>query len=142
MVRIVALLIVGVLAALPAASMAATAAPEPQQSPFQQTPAQSQNQVGEQQAPVQAPAPSSQTEADSGSIGTGQGILIALGIAALIGGIWFVIARDARRATAGRVRTAGGAVADGRSGSATRAGHRSRRMSAEERKRRKRGRAR
>lgn len=142
MARIVALLIVGVLAAMPAAALAANGPPEPQQSPFQQTPAQSQNQVGEQQAPVQTPAPAAQTEAGSGSIGTGEGLLIALGIAALIGGIWFAIARDARRATGGHLRTADSAVSDGRSGSATRASRRTRRLSADERKRRKRGRAR
>lgn len=141
MARIAALLVLVALAATPAAALAATAAQE-QQSPLQQPPAQSQNQVGEQTAPTPTPAPVVQTQADSGSLSTRDGILIAVGIVALIGGIWFVIARDARRATAGHVRTTDSALGDGRSGSATRSARRSRRLSAGERKRRKRGRAR
>ena len=117
------------------------AAPAQQQSPLQQqAPAPTQDQVGAQTTP--APAPTSQTEADSGSLGVRDGLLVAAGIAALIGGIWFVIARDAKRATAGHVRTADSALGDGRGGSATRSARRSRRLSADERKRRKRGRAR
>jgi hypothetical protein len=134
MARIVALMAAALLAAAPAAtSVAAAPPPEPQQSPFQQAPRQ--NQVGEQPT-TQAPA-SAQTQADDGSIGAGQGLLIGAGIVALIGGIWFVIARDARRVTAGRVPSADGSPG----GSATRASRRSRRLSAAERRRRKRGRA-
>jgi glucose/arabinose dehydrogenase len=138
MARIVALLVLATLAAMPAAALGATAAQE-QQSPFQQAPAQSQNQVAEQTTPT--PAPVTQTQADSGSLSARDGILIAIGIVALIGGIWFVIARDAKRATAGHVRTTDGALGDGRGGSATRSARRGRRLSGAERRRRKRGRA-
>jgi hypothetical protein len=68
-------------------------------------------------------------------------VLVGLGVVVLIGGIWAVIARDARRATGGRVRNADGALPGGCGSSATRAARRSRRLSAEERRRRKRGRA-
>jgi hypothetical protein len=139
MVRIVALLVLASCAAMPATALGA--APAQQQAPFQQAPAQSQNQVGEQPTPTPVPAPTSQTEANSGSIGASETLLIVAGIAVLIGGIWFVIARDAKRVTAGRVRTADSSLGEGRGGSATRAGRRSRRLSADERKRRKRGRA-
>jgi hypothetical protein len=105
-------------------------------------PVPTQDQVGAQTTPAPAPAQTSQTEADSGSLGARDALLVAAGIAALIGGIWFVIARDARRATAGHVRTVDSAVGDGRGGSATRSARRTRRLSADERKRRKRGRAR
>lgn len=141
MARIVAIVVLAALAATPAAALAKGGPPEPQQSPFQQAPAQSQNQVGEQPEPTPAPAPTTQTTVDDGSLSARETLLIGLGIAALIGGIWFVISRDARRATGGRVRAAG-APSDGRGGSATRAAHRSRKLSAEERRRRKRGRAR
>jgi glucose/arabinose dehydrogenase len=138
MPRIVALLVLAALAAMPAAALGVAPA---QQSPLQQqAPAQSQNQVGEQTTPT--PAPTTQTEANSGSLSARDVLLVAVGIAALIGGIWFVIARDAKRATAGRVRTADSALGDGRGGSATRSARRSRRLSADERRRRKRGRAR
>lgn len=139
MVRIVALIVVAVLAAAPAAALGAAQAPTPAQSllgvPPSTTPAQEQPV---QQAPAQQ-APAQQTEADSGSISGAQVVLIGLAVVALIGGIWFVIARDARRATAGRVRTADAEV---RGGSATRAARRSRKLSAAEKQRRKRGRAR
>ena len=140
MARIVALLVLAAFSAIPAAALGA--APAQQQSPLQQAPAPTQEQVGAQTTPAPAPAQTSQTEADSGSIGTRDGLLIAAGIVALIGGIWFVIARDAKRATAGHVRTADSALGEGRGGSATRSARRSRRLSADERKRRKRGRAR
>jgi uncharacterized protein YcfJ len=130
-----ALLALAALAAGPSAALGAPATQE-QQSPFQQAPAQSQNQVEEQTTPT--PVPVTQTEADNGSLSTRDGLLIAAGIAALIGGIWFVIARDAKRATGGHVRTADSALGGG---SATRTSRRSRRLSAAERKRRKRGRA-
>jgi hypothetical protein len=130
MARIVALMTVAVLAAAPAATAAAVdGPPEPQGSPFQQAPAPSQNQVGEQPGQTEAPP---QTPVDDGSVGGREALLIAVGIIALIGGIWFVIARDAKRATVGRVPATGGA---------TRASRRGRRPSAAERKRRKRGRA-
>ncbi len=138
MVRIVALLVLMAFAATPAAALAA-AAPA-QQSPFQQqTPAPSQDQVAEQTTPT--PAPTTQTEADTGSLSVRDGLLVVVGIAALIGGIWFVIARDAKRVTAGHVRTGDSALGDGRGGSATRSARKSRRLSAAERRRRKRGRA-
>jgi hypothetical protein len=139
MVRFVALLVLAALAAMPAAALGAP--PAQQQSPFQQqAPAPSPEPVVEPTTP--APAPTTQTEADGGSLGTRDAVLVAVGIAVLIGGIWFVIARDAKRATAGHVRTGDSALGEGRGGSATRAGRRSRRLSADERKRRKRGRAR
>jgi hypothetical protein len=139
MARIAALLVIAVFAAAPAAALAAQP-PDPTQSPFQQTAPQNQieEQPGETQAPAPAPAPQQQAQLDDGSIGGKELLLIGAGIVALIGGIWFVIARDAKRVTAGRVPAAdGGSV--GRS--ATRASRRSRRLSAAERKRRKRGRA-
>jgi hypothetical protein len=135
MARIVALVVVAVLAAAPAAGVAATAPPEPQQSPFQQTPAPTQNAVGEQPLPA-APAPTQQT-VDNGSLNGRETLLIAVGVVALIGGIWFVISRDATRGTAGRLPSADSPLG----GSATRAARRSRRLSPAERKRRKRGRA-
>jgi len=137
MARIVALLVVALLAAAPAAALAA-APPDPTQSPFQQAPPQ--NQIEEQPTETQAPSTPApqQTQFNDGSISGFQAVLIGIGIVALIGGIWFVIARDAKRVTAGRVPAADGAL--GRS--ATRAARRSRRLSAEERRRRKRGRAR
>ena len=135
MPRIVALLVLAVLAAAPAVGSAATTT-DPTQSPFQQqTPASPQNQVGE--APTQTQAPPQQTSADNGSISGREGLLVGAGIVALIGGIWFVIARDAKRVTGGRVPAAD----SGLGGSATRASRRSRRLSAAERRRRKRGRA-
>jgi|SRR5215212_1161783 len=139
MARIVALMVVAMLAAGPAAVLAAPAAPEPQQSPFQQAPTQRQNDVGEQPLPTQAPT--QQTQLDDGSIGARETALIGLGIVALIGGIWFVIARDAKRVTSGRVRSEDGGLSAGRGGSATRAARRTRKLSADERRRRKRGRA-
>ena len=138
MVRIVTLSLLVALAAMPAAALGA--APAQQQSPLQQqAPAPTQDQVGAQTTP--APAQTSQTEADSGSLSTRDGILIAVGIVALIGGIWFVIARDAKRATAGHIRATDSALGEGRGGSATRSSRRSRRLSSAERKRHKRGRA-
>jgi glucose/arabinose dehydrogenase len=139
MARIVALLVLAALTATPSAALGATATQD-QQSPFQQAPAQTQDQQPAAQT-TPAPAPVTQTEVDSGSLSTRDGLLIAVGIAALIGGIWFVIARDAKRATAGHVRTTDSALGDGRGGSATRSARRSRRLSSAERKRRKRGRA-
>jgi hypothetical protein len=124
MARIVAIMVVAVLAAMPAA---AAAAPAPQQ----QSPVQQQ--------PVPAPAPQPVPGPESTTFGPGTLLLIGLVIAALIGGIWFVIARDARRATAGRGHAQPGGDA-GRS--ATRSARRSRKPSAAERQRRKRGRAR
>ncbi|MFL5817227.1 MAG: hypothetical protein ACJ76L_06455 [Conexibacter sp.] len=142
MARIVALLVLAAFAATPSSALGKTAAQE-QQSPFQQqAPAPTQDQVGAQTTPAPAPAQTSQTEADSGSLSTRDGLLIAVGIVALIGGIWFVIARDAKRATAGHIRTSDSGLGDGRGGSATRSARRNRRLSADERKRRKRGRAR
>jgi len=132
MARIVALLVVAVLAAAPAAALAEVPPPDPTQSPFQQAP--QQNQIGE--TPLETRAPQ-QTQVDDGSIGGREGVLIGIGIVVLIGGIWFVIARDAKRATGGRVPAADSSFG----ASPTRAAHRSRRLSSAERKRRKRGRA-
>lgn len=134
MARIVAIAVLALLAAAPAAALA-VAPPDPTESPFQQTPRQ--NEVGEQPA-EQAPV---QTQVDDGSIGGREALLIAVGVVALIGGIWFVISRDAKRATAGLARPSEQAPGGGRGGSSTRAARRSRRLSASERRRRKRGRA-
>jgi len=131
MARIVALMAVAVLAATPAAALAAAAQPEPQQAPLQQ--GANQNEVGEQPIPAPAPAP----QVDDGSIGGREALLIGVGIVALIGGIWFVISRDAKRATADRLPTAGGPTGE----RPARASRRSRRLTPAERKRRKRGRA-
>src|SRR5215213_6415975 len=92
MARIAVIVAVVALAALPAAAPAA-----PSSSLEQQL----QNQV--QQQP--APAPQSVPDPESTTIGPGTLLLVAVVIAGLIGGIWYVIARDARRATAGRMRT-------------------------------------
>jgi len=132
MARFVALMAVAALAVAPAAAVAASnpllPAPAPQQQAPQQAPAPAPAQT---QAPVQNTDP-------NGSLAGWQVVLIGLGVIALIGGIWIVIVRDAKRATAGRVRAADAAP---RGASATRAGRRSRKLSAEERRRRKRGRA-
>lgn len=136
MLRIAALLVLATLAAMPAAALGAAPAQQPLQ---QQAPAPSQNQVGEQTTtPTPTPAP---TQASDRSFGARDILLVVAGIVALIGAIWFVIARDAKRATAGHVRPADSALGEGRGGSATRSARRSRRLSADERKRRKRGRA-
>jgi len=141
MVRIVALMVVAALAATPAAALAAsTSAPSPAQSLLGTPPATTPTQ--EQPVQQQAPAQQTQTTVDSGSISGPQVILIALAVVALIGGIWVAISRDARRATAGRVRSADPELLGGRGGSATRAARRSRKLSAAEKQRRKRGRAR
>jgi len=137
MARIVALIAAAVLAATPAAALAASGrqgllqntAPQQAPPPAQTTP-----------APTQTAPP--QTEVSSGSIGARETLLIAIGIAVLIGGIWFVIVRDAKRVTAGRLPARDGESGTGRGGSATRAARRSRKLSADARKRRKRGRAR
>jgi hypothetical protein len=135
MARIVTLLIVAVLAAAPAAGLAAAPADPTQPPTFEQTPSQSQNLVGEE--PTQTQAPPRPADLDDTSVGGREALLIGVGIVALIGGIWFFIARDAKRVTAGRVP-----AADSGSGrSATRASRRSRRLSTAERRRRKRGRA-
>ena len=66
MARIVALLVVAVIAAVPATALAA-AATNPTQTPFQQqAPAPTQNQVGE--VPAQTQAPAQQTSSDNGAI--------------------------------------------------------------------------
>ncbi len=146
MVRFVAIVVAAALAAIPAAALGASAGGSQQQTPLGQ---QQQHSPLQDTAPQQGPAPvqqqqqlpASQTEANSGSLSGRDVLLIGIAIVALIGGIWFVIARDAKRVTAGRLRTSDGAVGEGRGGSATRAARRNRRLSAEERKRRKRGRA-
>ncbi|MBS1869633.1 MAG: hypothetical protein JSS99_08220 [Actinobacteria bacterium] len=137
MARIVALIVVAVLAATPAAALAASGgqgllqntAPQQAPPPAQTTPAPTQT------APTQV-------EVNSGSIGARETLLIAIGIVVLIGGIWVAISRDAKRVTAGRLPARDGEASTGRGGSATRASRRSRKLSADERRRRKRGRAR
>jgi len=139
MLRIAAIAVVAALVAMPATALAAR---QPQQNPFlpqQQQPAQE---------PVPAappPPPPAPVETGPTPLSRGSLALIALGLGVLIGGIWIFIARDARRATAGRVRVRSRgeepfAVPQGPS--PTRAAPRSRKVSAAERKRRKRGRAR
>ena len=140
MARLASILtVVALLAAAPAAIAAA-----PQPNPFlPQAGAQQGAQepvTPQQQAPVQqAPAQST----DNG-IGSGTIMLVVFGLIALVGGIWVVIVRDARRATEGRVRVRTSRTADpdaGRRGT-TRPPSRSRKPSPAERRRRKRGRAR
>jgi hypothetical protein len=139
MSRLVALLVVALaLSASPALGAAA-----PQANPFlpqQEAPQGAQEPVPQQQAPVQQ-APT--TSADTG-IGSGTILLVVIGLIALVGGIWVVIMRDARRATEGRVRVRTSRTDDPdvarRSGS--RPPPRSRKPSPAERRRRKRGRAR
>jgi uncharacterized protein HemX len=134
MVRLAAMLAVLALAAMPAAATAAS-------NPFVAAPTQ---QAPAQQAPAPTPAPVP-TTSSNGGIGDGQVVLIMLGAVALIAGIWMVIMRDARRATAGRGSTGvrrddDGSIRTG--GRATKAAHRSRKLSSAERQRRKRGKAR
>jgi hypothetical protein len=128
--------IIAVAAALAATPAVAVAA---QPNPF--LPQQERStQEAPPQAPAPAPAPVQETvrPIDRGTLG-----LIVLGVCALIGAIWFVIARDARRATQGRVRSGrGDALAASSGRGATRAPPRGRRLSSAERRRRKRGRAR
>jgi len=134
MARFVALTVVAALAAAPAAAVAATNPLLPTPAPQQQAPAQTQAPAPAQtqtRAPVQNTDP-------NGSLAGWQVALLGLGVVALIGGIWIVIARDAKRATGGRVRTADAAPSGA---SATRAARRTRKLSAAERRRRKRGRA-
>ncbi|HMJ03320.1 MAG TPA: hypothetical protein VK506_10290 [Conexibacter sp.] len=140
MARIVAMMVVVALAAMPAGALGATGGgltpqPAPEQ-PLLQPPPQ-------EEAPAPAPVEGPPSEAES-RIGPATLLLVGLGIVALIGGIWFAIARDARRMTGGRVRTqaAGGDSGLGAGGSTTRAARRSRKLSSAERRRRRRGRAR
>ena len=138
MARIVAMIVVVALAAMPAGALGAAGEGLEAPVPAQEQPLL-QNQVQEAPAPEPEPVEAPPSASES-RIGPRTLLLVAAAVAALIGGIWFVIARDARRATAGRLRTqtAGG---DG-GGNATRASRRSRKLSASERRRRKRGRAR
>jgi hypothetical protein len=126
---VVALAIVAALAATPAA---APAAPAPAQYLA----------ASEQPAPAPAPAPTPVQPVDDGTIGFGELLLIGAAIVGLIGLIWLVISRDARRATGGRRRLKEPEPGSARGSGATRAARRPRRPSAAERQRRKRGRAR
>lgn len=88
-----------------------------------------------------APTIATTTSAGSGSGFTGNSaIIIAIGAAIVLGGISFYIWRDARRRAPARVRAAGPIGEGRRAGSKQRA--KPRKLSAAERKRRKRGRAR
>jgi hypothetical protein len=141
MSRIAAIAVVAALVAMPAAALAA----QPQENPFlpeQEQPAPAPEAPPVVPTPAPAPAP---VETGPTPISRASLALIVLGVAALIGVIWIAIARDARRATAGRVRVRtrdADPFAVPQGGSATRAAPRSRKLSAAERKRRKRGRAR
>jgi hypothetical protein len=141
MARIVAMMVVVALAAMPAGALGATGELTPQPAPEQPL---LQNRVQEAPAPAPAPAPEVPPSETESRIGPGELLLVGLAIALLIGGVWYAIARDARRATAGRIRTQTAAGGDGLGGggSATRAARRSRKLSSAERRRRKRGRAR
>jgi hypothetical protein len=88
----------------------------------------------------QISVPSTSTAAGNGLSG-GDAIAIALGAAVVLGGISFYIWRDARRRAPVRRRSAMATVGAGsRAGSKTRT--KPRKLSAAERRRRKRGRAR
>jgi hypothetical protein len=136
-VRLVVILLVA-LAAMPASAAAAV-----QSNPF--LPQPEQPTAGQDQAPAQAPvapAPVQQQTTDTG-ISSGTQTLLIVAAIALIGGIWFVIARDARRATAGRVRVHTSRTdPDDQRRRATRPPPRGRKPSPAERRRKKRGRAR
>jgi hypothetical protein len=141
MARFVAMMVVAALAAMPAGALAGTGEGlTPQPAPEQPL---LQDQVQEAPPPAPAPAPERPPSAAESRIGPGELLLIALAVGVLLGGIWYAISRDARRATAGRIRTqpAGGDDGLGAGRSATRAARRSRKLSAAERRRRKRGRA-
>jgi Tfp pilus assembly protein FimV len=141
MARIVAMMVVVALAAMPAGALAGTGeALTPQVAPEQPL---LQNQAQEAPQPAPAPAPALPPSEAESRIGPGELVLVALVIVVLLGGIWYAISRDARRATRGRVHpqpVAGEGLGAG--GSATRAARRTRKLSAAERRRRKRGRAR
>lgn len=139
MARIVALIVVAALAGAPAVAVAAVQQPTPAQSLLQGA-AETQPPEAPATQPQQAPATTT-TTTESGSLSGVQVLLIAVAVVALIGGIWIVIARDAKRATAGRTRPVDAELLGGRGGSATRAARRSRKLSAAEKQRRKRGRA-
>lgn len=136
MARIVAMMVVAALAAMPAAAFGGTAEPGLRPAP---DPSLLQNQIGE--AAAQQPAPAAPTRTDDGVFGTGELALVGVAVVALMGGVWLAIARDARRAAARRrAQPAGGDPRLSRR-SPTRA-RRARRLSAAERRRRKRSRAR
>jgi len=138
--RIVALIaVVAALVALPATALAQDA------NPFlPDTPAPQQNTPP-------PPAPVEEDGGDDGDLGGGVVIGIGIAVVALIGGIWFAITRDARRAAPQHrrphtARTEPDAAARATPGSrgrhATRVAARGRKHSKQEQKRRKRGRAR
>ncbi len=135
MARIAVLMVVAALAAMPAAALGATGDLTPPAAPSQPL---LQNQVQEAPAPAPADLPESPSE---GRIGPGELLLVVLAVVVLIGGIWFAISRDARRATRGRTPQPAGSAGLGGGGSATRAARRSRKLSSAERRRRKHGKA-
>jgi uncharacterized protein HemX len=136
MVRLVAILLAAaLLAVLPARALAAT-----QTNPFLPQQEQPQPSQVEEVPPPAAPVQQQDTGLDSGTA-----TLLIVAAVALIAGIWVAITRDARRATAGRVRTRT-ARADPfevpQGASPTRTARKTRKQSPAERRRRKRGRAR
>jgi hypothetical protein len=136
MARFVALAIVAALAAAPAMGAVAIAA-DPQPNPFLPAP---EPTGGQEPVPQEAPVVPT-TSQDDGRIGDGTLVLLLIGAGGLLGGIWVVISRDARRATAGRVGPRDGAL-EAAAARGSRAPARSRKVSPAERRRRKRGRAR
>lgn len=98
-------------------------------------------------APVQTPTattptvvPTTTSTSAGGSLGGGSIVAIAIGALVLLGGISFFIWRDARKRAPVRHRATATAGEGGRPGSKSRA--KPRKLSAAERRRRKRGRAR
>jgi hypothetical protein len=143
MTRFAALIAVVVaLAAMPAAALA-------QENPFA-PPLQQQAPAAPQPSTPPPPAPVEDRD-DGDGFGDAAVLATALIVLALIGGIWFFISRDARRHAPDRrrshtARTDPGAAELATPGARgrhhTRAPARSRKPSVQERKRRKRGKAR
>ena len=89
------------------------------------------------------PAPVATTSSSSGGLSTLDGVIIAIVVALLLGGIAFGIWYDARRHTARAAHGRGDDALFGqRAHAGSKAPHRQRKLTPAERKRRKRGRAR
>jgi len=138
--RLVALIaVVAALAASPAAALA-------QDNPFLPDAGQQAPQVDS----PPPPAPVEERSSDDGDLGTGVAIAVAAIVVLVIAGIWYAITRDARQAAPSRARphTARSEPdADARATPGARGRHparaaRGRKLSRQEQKRRKRGRAR